>query len=130
MFSRRKFLTTSSLALAGTACATKGKEASATQDDSGVPAAGAALPPAIAALTSMKGTSTPISVDERKARLEKARRLMAEHKIDALLLTGGTSMVYFTGMTNNTLLDRCQQFIGGLKASDSQLLGEHGSKEV
>ena len=99
MFSRRKFLTTSSLALAGTACATKGKEASAAQDQAGAPAAGETLPPAIAALTSMKGTATPISVEERKARLEKARRLMAEHKIDALLLTGGTSMVYFTGMS-------------------------------
>ena len=90
MFSRRKFLTTSSLALAGTACATKGKEASAAQDDAGATAVGGALPPAIAALTSMKGTSTPISVDERKARLEKARRLMAEHKIDALLLCIGS----------------------------------------
>jgi Xaa-Pro dipeptidase len=46
----------------------------------------------------MKGQERPISVDERRARLEKARRLMAENKIDALLLTGGTSMVYFTGM--------------------------------
>ena len=35
---------------------------------------------------------------ERKARLEKARRLMSEQKVDAMLLTGGTSLDYFTGM--------------------------------
>ncbi|MCC6771249.1 MAG: aminopeptidase P family protein [Gemmatimonadaceae bacterium] len=96
MFSRRKFLTTSSLAIAGTACASNGSEASAAQGAAG---SDASLPPAIAALTSMKGQETPISVDERRARLEKARRLMAEAKIDALMLTGGTSLVYFTGMS-------------------------------
>lgn len=99
MYSRRKFLATSSLAVAGTACASGNREASAAQDDEpGGGGGGAALPPAIAALTSMKDQATPISVDERRARLEKARRLMTEQKIDALMLTGGTSMVYFTGM--------------------------------
>jgi Xaa-Pro dipeptidase len=97
MVTRRSFLATSSLAIAGTACASGSGEANAAQDEGGA-AAGGALPPAIAALTSMKGQERPISVDERRARLEKARRLMAENKIDALLLTGGTSMVYFTGM--------------------------------
>lgn len=56
------------------------------------------LPPAIKALTSMKDGATPISVDERRARIEKAKGLMREHKIDALMLTGGTSMDYFTGI--------------------------------
>ena len=46
----------------------------------------------------MKDGVVPIPVDERKARLEKARRLMTEQKIDALMLAGGTSMEYFTGM--------------------------------
>ena len=97
MFSRRQFLTTSSLAVAGTACA----GGAAAKGDAAGAATGAdeALPPAIAALTSMKGQATPISVDERRARLEKARGLMREHKLDALMLTGGTSMVYFTGMS-------------------------------
>jgi Xaa-Pro dipeptidase len=100
MLSRRTFLTTSSLALAGTACAAGGRDAAAAQEDDHAAGAGgdAALPPAIAALTSMKGEAKPISVEERRARLEKARRLMTEQKIDALMLTGGTSMVYFTGM--------------------------------
>ncbi len=56
------------------------------------------LPPAIAALTSMSGQVQPISVDERRARLEKARGLMRANGIDALMLTGGTSMEYFTGI--------------------------------
>src|SRR5258708_16372135 len=40
----------------------------------------------------------PISAEERKARIEKAQRLMNENKIDAIYLDGGTSMEYFTGM--------------------------------
>ena len=39
----------------------------------------------------------PISDDERRARIAKAQRLMADNRIDALLLEGGTSMNYFTG---------------------------------
>jgi Xaa-Pro dipeptidase len=40
----------------------------------------------------------PITDDERKARIEKARKLMVENKIDAIFLEGGTSMFYFTGV--------------------------------
>lgn len=89
MLSRRRFVQASSLALTGTACGVANGA-----DESGADA----LPPSIAALTSMKDQATPISVEERRARLEKARRLMAENRLDALMLTGGTSMVYFTGM--------------------------------
>lgn len=56
------------------------------------------LPPAIAALSSMRHEARPISVEERKARIAKAQQLMTENKIDALLLAGGTSLVYFAGM--------------------------------
>ncbi len=91
MLSRRRFVQTSSIALTGTACGVaKGSESGAGSTDD--------LPPSIAALTSMKGQATPISVEERRARIDKARRLMADHKVDALMLTGGTSMVYLTGM--------------------------------
>lgn len=61
-------------------------------------AQGSTMPPAIAALQSMRTQATPISVSERRARLERARRLMRENGIDALMLTGGTSMEYFTGI--------------------------------
>ena len=40
----------------------------------------------------------PISDAERLARIEKARRLMVANGIDALLLEGGTSMFYYTGV--------------------------------
>ena len=92
MLSRRRFVQASSVALTGTACGV----ARVSEDESASSAE--SLPPSIAALTSMKDQASPITVDERKARLDKARRLMAEQKIDALMLTGGTSMVYFTGM--------------------------------
>ncbi len=56
------------------------------------------LPPSIAALTSLRDRARPITVEERRGRLERARRLMAENKIDAIILTGGTSLNYFTGI--------------------------------
>ena len=56
------------------------------------------LPPSLAALKSMKAQAKPITAAERAARLEQARRLMAENHLDAVLLIGGTSLVYFTGI--------------------------------
>jgi Xaa-Pro dipeptidase len=59
---------------------------------------GTALPPSIAALPSMKAQVRPITSAEREQRLEQARQLMRENKIDALFLAGGTSLNYFTGV--------------------------------
>src|SRR6476646_2697525 len=56
------------------------------------------LPSAIAALTSMRDQAKPITREERRTRIEKARRLMVDEKIDALVLSGGTSLVYFTNI--------------------------------
>lgn len=56
------------------------------------------LPPSIAVLTSMRDQARPISADERRARIEKARRLMGEEKMQALILTPGTSLTYFTNI--------------------------------
>ena len=39
----------------------------------------------------------PITPDERRARIEKARRLMAAQKIGAIFMERGTTMFYFTG---------------------------------
>src|SRR5688500_55975 len=55
-------------------------------------------PPAIRALTSMRSQARPITADERRGRVEKARRLMAEEKIDALMLCSGKSLIYFTNI--------------------------------
>jgi Xaa-Pro aminopeptidase len=56
------------------------------------------LPPSIEALGSMRDQVKPITNDERRARIEKARRLMADEKIGALVLTPGTSLMYFTNI--------------------------------
>jgi Xaa-Pro dipeptidase len=50
-------------------------------------------------LKPMTGDVVPITVEERQARVQKAQRLMAENKIEAMVLDSGTSMTYFTGMS-------------------------------
>jgi Xaa-Pro dipeptidase len=62
------------------------------------PPQAALLPPAIKALSSMKAQAKPITVDERRVRIENARSLMRANGMSALMLTGGTSMEYFTGI--------------------------------
>ena len=56
------------------------------------------VPEAIRKLKRMTEGVVPISLDERRARIEKARRLMREKRIDAIYIEPGTSMSYFTGM--------------------------------
>lgn len=46
----------------------------------------------------MRDQARPITSEERRTRIEQARRLMAQHKIDAVILSGGTSLVYFTNI--------------------------------
>src|SRR5579883_555105 len=46
-------------------------------------------------LKSRRSEARPITVEERKARLARAQELMHENKIDAIVLTGGTSLEYF-----------------------------------
>jgi len=57
------------------------------------------LPPPVRALTTMTAGIAPIRDDERRARMEHARRLMREQGIGAILLEPGTSMEYFTGVS-------------------------------
>ena len=45
----------------------------------------------------MRAQATPITADERRARLERARTLMKEAQLDAVLIPGGTSLTYFAG---------------------------------
>ena len=95
MINRRDFLGVSSLAAVGAAA---GCQPGSSQGEGSGPGEGGALPPSIAALTSRAHEAIPITVGEREARIEKARRLMAAKGMDALMLTGGTSLVYFTGI--------------------------------
>ncbi len=91
MVSRRRFLYGSALA-AGTA-ALPAQAAPQTADADCRP-----LPPSIAALKSLKAQAKAITNEERQARLARARELMAANHIDAVMLTAGTSLDYFTGI--------------------------------
>jgi Xaa-Pro dipeptidase len=55
------------------------------------------LPPAIAALPNRIHEAIPITLAERQSRADKARRLMLQQGIAAIVITGGTSLTYFTG---------------------------------
>jgi Xaa-Pro dipeptidase len=57
------------------------------------------LPPAIQALTPKTGGITPITDDERRARIARAQRLMEEQGIDAVVIEPGSSMRYYTGVS-------------------------------
>jgi Xaa-Pro dipeptidase len=52
----------------------------------------------IAKLQSMKSKAVPIRPAERQARQERARHLMQQHQLDAILLMAGTSLRYFSGI--------------------------------
>ena len=89
MISRRKFLEASSIT-AGLAITSPVMRADEKGD--------APLPPSIAKLKSRKGEATPITREERQQRQERARQLMTENAIDAIVLMTGTSMQYFAGI--------------------------------
>jgi Xaa-Pro dipeptidase len=56
------------------------------------------LPASIARLKSRKSEAKPITPAEREQRLERARQLIGDNKLDAVMMIGGTSLVYFTGI--------------------------------
>jgi len=86
-FSRRRFLQVgSTVAAAAVVPSTASAET------------GAGLPPSIASLKSMKDQAVPITVDERKARVERARELMAQNKLEAIAITTGSSLTYYSAV--------------------------------
>lgn len=89
MISRRRFLQTTSLAVGVSTVAPTLSQAAEEAKP---------LPPSIAALRSMREQAMPITVDERRARQERARQLMHENNLSAIVLTEGTSLNYFTGI--------------------------------
>jgi len=99
MASRRSFLRNAGagLALAPGFASLLTPDALAGQGIS-APDSAVSLPPSIAALKSMKDRAKPITTEERRARIDQARRLMTERQIDALMLMGGTSLVYFSNI--------------------------------
>jgi Xaa-Pro dipeptidase len=105
MLSRRNLIGASAATAAGLALdASLPAAAAAVALDAPPPTAEAppsqadALPPSIAALAPPSEQPRPITSEERRGRVEKARRLMVEQGVDALLIAGGTSMVYFSNV--------------------------------
>jgi Xaa-Pro dipeptidase len=91
--SRRRFLRLGSLAAGFSAVprfSSAGSQAVAGSE---------ALPPSIRALTSMKHLARPITNAERLGRIERARRLMADNGLGAILMIGGTSLMYFSNIS-------------------------------
>jgi Xaa-Pro dipeptidase len=89
--SRRDFLR--SAGLAGTFALTQGAVVDAQTENPKKP-----LPESIAKLKSRKAEAKPITVEERQQRVDRARQLMAQNNFDAIMMIGGTSLVYFTNI--------------------------------
>jgi Xaa-Pro dipeptidase len=92
--SRRRFFQSTALA------ATAAYAAPVTAAQRGQRGGGSAapVPESIRALKPLAGSAAPITEKERLARIEKARRLMAENGIGAIVLETGTSMTYFANV--------------------------------
>src|SRR5262245_14583656 len=58
----------------------------------------AGVPPSIQALKPMTAGIVPIADEERRARIAKAQKLMAEQKIDAVFMEGTARCFYFANM--------------------------------
>ena len=89
-FSRRNFLQTAGIA--ATAAVVQAGALFAQNEAAGK------LPEPIAKLKSRKAEATPITLAEREQRIEKARQLMRQNAIDAIMVMGGTSLVYFSNI--------------------------------
>ncbi|MGH9597099.1 MAG: M24 family metallopeptidase [Edaphobacter sp.] len=87
-FDRRRFLLTSAAAAAATPALSLAQQSHQSEN----------LPSAIVALTSRRTEAVPITLAEREQRLDRARTLMHQNKIDAIVITTGTSLTYFTGL--------------------------------
>ena len=91
MISRRGFIESSTAAIGAASLAHH-----VAADDA------AKLPAAIRALQPMTPDVVPISDDERRARMERARKLMVDNGFDAVFIEPGTTMSYFTGVSWGT----------------------------
>jgi Xaa-Pro dipeptidase len=88
--SRRTFVQSSSAAAVAAAAASTAPNLTAEQSGE--------LPASIRALKPFPGKAAPIADTERLARIEKARRLMTEQGLGAIVLEPGTSMSYYAGV--------------------------------
>ena len=91
MISRRRFLEVGGITAGAVLASPSLLPGAESADD-------ASLPPSLARLKSRKSEASPIPTDERRERQERARRLMTENALDAIVLMEGTSLRYFTGI--------------------------------
>lgn len=96
MLSRRRFLRISSVAAAASVAtfSSAGQQPRPPQSTPRGP-----VPPAIANIPAFTGKVQPFTNDERLVRVERARRLMSQHKMDAIVLANSTTnTMYFANV--------------------------------
>ena len=64
----------------------------------GISSVSLAMAQSDSALKNRSGEAIPISSGERRERIARAQQLMSERKLDAIAITGGTTLDYFTGI--------------------------------
>jgi Xaa-Pro dipeptidase len=89
MPSRRRFLLSAAASAPALALARPITAQTAAKD---------ALPAPILALKDRAHEAVPITPAEREHRIARARELMAQHKLAAITVTGGTTLQYFLGI--------------------------------
>lgn len=92
MLSRRSFMQV----ISGTAATALVQVAWAQRGEPAAPSS--RLPRSIESLQSMRGQVRPFTNQEHEVRLERARKLMASERIDAIVLSGGASPLYFANV--------------------------------
>lgn len=89
MPTRRRFLFSAAAVAPALAVSGQSTEESST---------GTKIPAPIAALKSRVHEAVPITLAEREQRLEKGRSLLKANSMDAVLITNGASLSYFSGL--------------------------------
>jgi len=93
MISRRRFLEAGGITAGAAAIAHSLPKPSLVESSNSTP-----LPPSVARLKSRKSEALPITREERESRQERARKLMADQGMDAIVMMEGTSLRYFSGI--------------------------------
>jgi Xaa-Pro aminopeptidase len=92
--SRRKFVGAGAAAAAAAAA----PAVNAQRQGRGSTGDAGEIPASLRELKPLPGKAVPISDDERKVRIENARKLMTDNGMGAIVLEPGTSMTYFTNV--------------------------------
>jgi Xaa-Pro dipeptidase len=93
MISRRRFLEAGGITAGAVAISNSLAQPALAAGGNSTP-----VPPSIARLKSRKSEATPITREEHEARQERARKLMSDHGMDAIVMMEGTSLRYFSGI--------------------------------